>query len=433
MRVEHVAGQLAVVGLLRVHRQPRVVLHAVLRGAARLELGELPEVVLDAVAAAAIPAGPEGRLGHRDAARSAPSAGSRRSCATPCARDGRCTSRAPLLVPAVVGADARSSGRARRADRSSDRSAAAGSRISRSPGADSASSASANACILKSRAARCRVRAVEPIEKRRDLQQPGAVLDEVLVDDLGRGQRGCRALWHVHDRHEAFCAVVSARPASMVFSISMLADHQIAAESRCTSKGSPMSLEQHDGQPSAQVLLEIREPAKHAAGIGRRVEPFAERRRVDGQPEREEDVDDAPPVGVRRETRRDASRCCRGRCRSRPPRRGAAGGASAARACAPPSGRNRAGARSRARTDRPRSRCAGGGAPRSAGRPAPWRPARERRARRRCASRNSKKPRSLMSAALTASVIPPRQSRSESVDRKPKSLITANGGANVPR
>ena len=65
---EHVAGELAVVGLLRVDRQPGVVLHAVLRGAARLELRELPEVVLDAVAAAAVPAGPERRFGDRDAA-----------------------------------------------------------------------------------------------------------------------------------------------------------------------------------------------------------------------------------------------------------------------------------------------------------------------------------------------------------------------------
>ena len=63
-------------------------------------------------------------------------------------------------------------------------------RVSRSPGAASASSASANACIRKSRAALLRVGAVEPIEERRDLEQPRAVLDEVLVDDLGAGRAG---------------------------------------------------------------------------------------------------------------------------------------------------------------------------------------------------------------------------------------------------
>ncbi len=47
---EHLARQLAVVRLLRVHAEPGVVLDAVLRGALRLELGELPEVVLDALA-----------------------------------------------------------------------------------------------------------------------------------------------------------------------------------------------------------------------------------------------------------------------------------------------------------------------------------------------------------------------------------------------
>ena len=38
-----------------------------------------------------------------------------------------------------------------------------------------------------------------------------------------------------------------------------------------------------------------------------------------------------------------------------------------------------------------------------------------------------------MSAALIASETPARQSRSGSVARKLKSLMTANGGANVPR
>ena len=68
MRSSTSRESVAVVGLLRVHREPGVVLDAVLRGAARLEFGELAEVVLDAVAAAAVPAGPERRLGDRDAA-----------------------------------------------------------------------------------------------------------------------------------------------------------------------------------------------------------------------------------------------------------------------------------------------------------------------------------------------------------------------------
>ena len=69
MRFEHLARQLAVVGLLRVHRHPGVVLDVVLRGALRLEVGELPEVVLEAVGVAAIPARPERRLGDGHAAR----------------------------------------------------------------------------------------------------------------------------------------------------------------------------------------------------------------------------------------------------------------------------------------------------------------------------------------------------------------------------
>ena len=65
---QHVARELAVVRLLRVHRHPGVVLDAVLRGALRLELGELAEVVLDAVAGAPVPSRPERRLGDGDAA-----------------------------------------------------------------------------------------------------------------------------------------------------------------------------------------------------------------------------------------------------------------------------------------------------------------------------------------------------------------------------
>ena len=125
---------------------------------------------------------------------------------------------------------------------------------------------------------------------------------------------------------------------------------------------------------------------------------------------------------------------CRAPSRSRRPRRGAAGGRSAARACAPTSGRSPAAATTRARRDRRRSRCATGAAPAQrritcsiadlVARPQP---------RRRAPRGSSKNAGSLMSAALIASDTPARQSRSGSVPRKPTSLMTANGGANVPR
>ena len=65
---------------------------------------------------------------------------------------------------------------------------------------------------------------------------------------------------------------------------------------------------------------------------------------------------------------------------------------------------------------------------------APWRRGRAPQRRGVLLECSRRTPRSLMSAALTASETPPRQSRSEQRRRESsKSLITANGGANVPR
>ena len=57
-----------VLRFLGVDAQPGVMLDAAPAGALRLELGELPEVVAEAVDAAAIEPGPEGRLADGDAA-----------------------------------------------------------------------------------------------------------------------------------------------------------------------------------------------------------------------------------------------------------------------------------------------------------------------------------------------------------------------------
>ena len=50
-----------------------------------------------------------------------------------------------------------------------------------------------------------RVGAVEAIEEGGDLEQPGAVLDEVLVDQLGRAASG-HACVVVFTRQDALCA-----------------------------------------------------------------------------------------------------------------------------------------------------------------------------------------------------------------------------------
>ena len=67
--LEHFLRQRPIVGFLRIHRHPRVVLDVKLRSALRLEVGELAEVVLEPVGVAAIPPRPERRLGDGDAAR----------------------------------------------------------------------------------------------------------------------------------------------------------------------------------------------------------------------------------------------------------------------------------------------------------------------------------------------------------------------------
>ena len=65
---DHLAGEGDVFGLLGVDADPGVVANAVVGRAFRLPLGELPEVVVEAVRAAAVVAHPEGRLADRHAA-----------------------------------------------------------------------------------------------------------------------------------------------------------------------------------------------------------------------------------------------------------------------------------------------------------------------------------------------------------------------------
>ena len=65
---DDLARQRDVLGLLGVDAQPGVVLDAELRGALRLDLGEMAEVIAEALGAAAVEAGPEGRLADGDAA-----------------------------------------------------------------------------------------------------------------------------------------------------------------------------------------------------------------------------------------------------------------------------------------------------------------------------------------------------------------------------
>ena len=65
---EDLPAQLTVLTLLRIETEPGVVADAESGGPGRLELGQLSEVVLEAVGRAAVPPGPEGGLRQRDAA-----------------------------------------------------------------------------------------------------------------------------------------------------------------------------------------------------------------------------------------------------------------------------------------------------------------------------------------------------------------------------
>ena len=67
--LEHGPAQLAVLGLLRVHGHPAEVTDAVRRGAGRLELADLPEVVDEGLGIGPGEARPEGRLGDGHHAR----------------------------------------------------------------------------------------------------------------------------------------------------------------------------------------------------------------------------------------------------------------------------------------------------------------------------------------------------------------------------
>ena len=81
---DHLAGEGDVLGLLGVDAQPGVVADAVVGRALRLPLGELAEVVAEAVGAAAVVAHPEGRLADGHAARPGPAPAGRRSCGRRC-------------------------------------------------------------------------------------------------------------------------------------------------------------------------------------------------------------------------------------------------------------------------------------------------------------------------------------------------------------
>ena len=105
----------------------------------------------------------------------------------------------------------------------------------------------------------------------------------------------------------------------------MLPHHNVASIS-WTSNGCADALQQHDRQRAAEVLLELVEAAQDAA----RMRPSASRcsRQAPAcrpaSPSAASRLDDAPPVRFRQESRPDASRSCRARCRCRPPRHAAA-------------------------------------------------------------------------------------------------------------
>ena len=65
---EYLGGEADIFGFLRIDAQPTVVVDAVLRGASRFCLGELAEIVPEALHRAPVEACPECRLGDRDAA-----------------------------------------------------------------------------------------------------------------------------------------------------------------------------------------------------------------------------------------------------------------------------------------------------------------------------------------------------------------------------
>ena len=61
------------------------------------------------------------------------------------------------------------------------------------------------------------------------------------------------------------------------------------------------SFEQHDRQASPEMLLEFLESAQDAPGILRGLEMILERGRVYLDPQRDEEVDDAAPLGLSEE------------------------------------------------------------------------------------------------------------------------------------
>ncbi len=306
--LQHLARQLAVVRFLRVHRHPGVVLDAVLRGALRLELGELAEVVLEAVGVAAVPAGPERRLGDRDAAR-------QRHLLVVV---GRARHHVRVMIDVLHDAPgscvssgrrrrARSCGRARRAASLADRSGAAGCESSRPPVSPSAASASANAFIRKSRAAYAGVGAIEPIEERRDLEQ--RVRFSMKYSSTSSFGLSGRAGGDVAAMGVLTFASVSG--AVRVLEIAEHADapdHNVAADlvhverARRSSAASGSSACRR-GAPGTR-------PARAARSTG---DPdpssvLAELGHVDRQPERRQQREDAPPVVLRQEARPDTSR-----------------------------------------------------------------------------------------------------------------------------
>ena len=117
----------------------------------------------------------------------------------------------------------------------------------------------------------------------------------------------------LHDARRAMPPSRVRRPATSSM-LRIIASRSIS----CTSNGWPMPLQQHDRQPAAEVLAELRRArAATRPGSSGVVERAARApARTAASPSAPEQLDDPPPVGAPAGTRRDARRSCRARCRS---------------------------------------------------------------------------------------------------------------------
>ena len=205
--------------------------------------------------------------------------------------------------------------RARSCDRARSSGSVVGSlssiwiRCRRSPGGRAHRRRRVNARIRKSLSRAVGIGAIQPIEERRNLEQPRAVLDEVLVDQLvavSGDERACHGGLRLRWSGRFLRASACRRARSRAFSTHLdTPDHSVPVDLVHVERLAD-ALEQHDGQPSAQVLAGTRSsPRSTQSGCSGVIEvrDSSERRRSNTATPSASRSRDPPPVGFRQKTR----------------------------------------------------------------------------------------------------------------------------------